>query len=280
MKKILLTAIFFCAVLFVSGACPVPSAKGCHNIEVRQDFNGLYIIKIPEERNSKVIPYVSDRLIYNKDVFEKTGAELVINAGYFDPNNKKTTSYVVIDGQTVLDPNTNKSLIENSAIKPHLQTILNRTEFRVLDCNGQTKYDITAHNSRPHHSCKIVHSIQAGPMLYPDLKLSREYFVTKDKNGNVTRDSISALKKCARTVIGIKDGDIYIVIATMYHKRTLPEMYKVCKQLHLDKAMNFDGGGSTSLNYKGTGNPKYKNLEIISDKKASARKLKSFLVIQ
>ena len=117
-------------------------------------------------------------------------------------------------------------------------------------------------------------------MLYPDLRLSREYFVTKDKDGNVTRDSISALKRCARTVIGIKNGDIYIIIANMYHKRTLPEMYKVCKQLNLDKAMNFDGGGSTSLNYKGTGNTEYKNFEIISDKKASARKLKSFLVIE
>lgn len=280
MKKILtLTAIFFTAIIFVTGACPVPE-KNCKNIEIKTDFNGLYIIKIPAERNSKVRPYISDRLIYNRDVFQKTNAELVINAGYFDPNNKKTTSYVVIDEQTVLDPTTNKSLTENTAIKPRLKTILNRTEFRVLSCNGQTKYDITAHNTKPEHCCKIIHSIQAGPMLYPDLKLSREYFVTKDKDGNVTRDSISALKRCARTVIGIKGEDIYIIIATMYHKRTLPEMYRVCKQLKLDKAMNFDGGGSTSLNYKGTDNPQYKNLEIISDKKASARKLKSFLVIE
>ena len=267
------------ALCFVSAAGFALAATCVKKIEITTN-NGLYIIKIPKEKNYKVYPYVTKLLTFNKDVFEKTDAELVINAGYFDPNNHKTSSYVVIDGQTILDPTTNKDLMTNKEVAPHLKTILNRTEFRVLDCGDETKYDIAAHNTRPHFRCKIVHSIQAGPMIYPDLKLSREYFVAKDKDGKVTRDSITALKKCARTIIGLKDGDIYIIIANIYHKRTLPEMYKVCKDLNLDKAMNFDGGGSTSLNYKGTDNPQYKNFEIISDKKASARKLKSFLVIK
>lgn len=277
MKKLI--TMLCLALCFVSAAGFALAATCAKKIEITTN-NGLYIIKIPKEKNYKVYPYVTKLLTFNKDVFEKTDAELVINAGYFDPNNHKTSSYVVIDGQTILDPTTNKDLMTNKEVAPHLKTILNRTEFRVLDCGGETKYDIAAHNTRPHFRCKIVHSIQAGPMIYPDLKLSREYFVAKDKDGKVTRDSITALKKCARTVIGLKDGDIYIIIANIYHKRTLPEMYKVCKDLNLDKAMNFDGGGSTSLNYKGTDNPQYKNFEIISDKKASARKLKSFLVIK
>ena len=277
MKKLI--TMLCLALCFVSAAGFALAATCAKKIEITTN-NGLYIIKIPKEKNYKVYPYVTKLLTFNKDVFAQTDAELVINAGYFDPNNHKTSSYVVIDGQTILDPTTNKDLMTNKEVAPHLKTILNRTEFRVLDCGGETKYDIAAHNTRPHFRCKIVHSIQAGPMIYPDLKLSREYFVAKDKDGKVTRDSITALKKCARTVIGLKDGDIYIIIANIYHKRTLPEMYKVCKDLNLDKAMNFDGGGSTSLNYKGTDNPQYKNFEIISDKKASARKLKSFLVIK
>lgn len=277
MKKLI--TMLCLALCFVSAAGFALASTCAKKIEITTN-NGLYIIKIPKEKNYKVYPYVTKLLTFNKDVFEKTDAELVINAGYFDPNNHKTSSYVVINGQTILDPTTNKDLMTNKEIAPHLKTILNRTEFRVLDCGGETKYDIASHNTRPHFRCKIVHSIQAGPMIYPDLKLSREYFVAKDKDGKVTRDSITALKKCARTVIGLKDDDIYIIIANIYHKRTLPEMYKVCKDLNLDKAMNFDGGGSTSLNYKGTDNPQYKNFEIISDKKASARKLKSFLVIK
>lgn len=278
MKKIISVMFLICAaVIFTTGACPVV-CRGTKNIEITNN-KGLYIIRIPKERNSCIKPYVTKLLTFNKDVYKQTGAELVINAGYFDPNNHGTSSYVVIDGKTVLDPTTNASLMNNKALEPHIDTILNRTEFRVLNCKGETRYDIAAHNARAPFRCEIVHSVQAGPMIYPDLKLSREYFVSKDENGKVTRDSITALKKCARTAIGIKDGDIYIIIANIYHKLTLPELYKVCEDLCLEKAMNFDGGGSTSLNYKGTDNPDYKNFEIISDKHASARKLKSFLVI-
>lgn len=277
MKKLITLLCLLCsAMIFATGACP--AGRGSEKIEITND-NGLYIIRIPKERNANIRPYITKSLAFNKDIFAKTGAELVINAGYFDPNNKKTSSYVVIDGKTVLDPTTNNSLMTNSSIKPYLNLVLNRTEFRVLDCHGQTKYDIAAHNTKPPFRCQIKHSIQAGPMIYPDLRLSREYFVMKDKDGNVTRDSITALKKCARTAIGIKDGDVYIIIANIYHKLTLPGLYKVCEDLGLEKAMNFDGGGSTSLNYKGTDNPQYKNFEITSDKNKNARKLKSFLLI-
>ena len=202
MKKLI--TMLCLALCFVSAAGFALAATCAKKIEITTN-NGLYIIKIPKEKNYKVYPYVTKLLTFNKDVFEKTDAELVINAGYFDPNNHKTSSYVVIDGQTILDPTTNKDLMTNKEVAPHLKTILNRTEFRVLDCGGETKYDIAAHNTRPHFRCKIVHSIQAGPMIYPDLKLSREYFVAKDKDGKVTRDSITALKNSSLKVsIGIK----------------------------------------------------------------------------
>ena len=277
-NSITVLCLLCCALIFSTAACPVPASRGTDKIEITNN-KGLYIIRIPKERNSNIRPYVTKSLTFNKDVFAKTNAELVINAGYFDPNNKKTSSYVVIDKKLVLDPTTNKSLMTNSSIKPYLNLVLNRSEFRVLDCHGQVKYDIAAHNARAPFRCEIKHSVQAGPMIYPDLRLSREYFVMKDKDGKVTRDSITALKKCARTAIGIKDGDVYIIIANIYHKLTLPALYKICEDLGLEKAMNFDGGGSTSLNYRGTDNPGYKNFEITSDKNKNARKLKSFLVI-
>lgn len=279
MKKLITMLFLLCTtVVFTTGACPA-TCKGCKNIEITND-KGLYVIRIPKESNYTIKPYITKFLTYNKDVFAMTDAELVVNAGYFDPKNHNTSSYVMIDKKIVLDPTTNSSLMDNQALAPNLNTILNRTEFRVMNCKGVTKYDIAAHNAKAPYQCEVIHSVQAGPMLYPDLKLSREYFVSKDADGNVTRDSITALKKCARTAIGIKDGDVYIIIANIYHKMTLPEMYKVCESLCLEKAMNFDGGGSTSLNYKGTNNPQYQNFEITSDKDKSARKLKSFLVIK
>lgn len=278
MKKILTAMLVLCCILCVTAFKCAPKCSGCKNIEVFND-NGLYVFHIPEEGKYKLYPYISEKLIYNTDVFKKTNAELVINAGYFDPKNKQTTSYVLKDKETVLDPEKNKSLMENSDLKPYMKKILNRTEFRVLDCSGNVKYEISSHKTKPPYRCEILHSIQAGPLLYPDLRMKEEHFVTT-KGTEVTRDSITALKKCARTAIGLKDNDIYIIVATTSHPLTLPELYDVCKDLCLDKAMNFDGGGSTSLDFKGTDNPEYKNLHIISDSNKSARKLKSFLVIE
>ena len=269
------------AVLFLVAGCLIFSAFGEPQVEITND-NGVYVVKIPQENIKCVQPHVVKLLQFNKTVFAQTGADLVINAGYFDPNNKNTSSYVVIDKKTVLDPTTNQRLMNNTALKPHLEQVLDRTEFRVLDCNGKQKYDIRKHSLPPfglkRTSCKIVHAIQAGPELYPNLRLEDEYFVEKSADGKLLRDSISAYKKCARTAIGIKDNDIYIIIATVQHRMTLPELAQYCKKLKLTKAMNFDGGGSTSLNFKGNFSTQNKPLEIISDKDASARKLKSFLV--
>lgn len=274
--KAVLMMIFACTVL--CGFKCESVCTGCKNIEVFEE-NGLYVFRIPFEGEYKVKPFVSEKLIYNTDVFKKTKAELVINAGYFDPKNGGTSSYVVQDKKMVLDPKTNNNLTQNTALKPYMKKILNRTEFRILDCKGKTKYDIAAHNAKTPYKCELMHSIQAGPLLYPDLRMEEEYFVATEGT-KVTRDSITALKKCARTAIGIKDNDLYIIIATTKHPLTLPELSEICKDLCLDKAMNFDGGGSTSLDYKGTDNPKYKNLHVISDKDKSARKLKSFLIIE
>lgn len=277
MKKISAIFFLFCiSIIFTAGKCK-SACVGCKNIEVTND-KGLYVFHVPSARNSVVKPFITKLLAYNRDVFSETGAELVINAGYFDPKNHGTSSYVVMDKKVVLDPTTNMSLMNNEALKPFLPIILNRTEFRIMNCAGKTKYDITAHETTAPYKCEIVHSIQAGPLLYPSLRLEEEYF-TIQKDGKVERDSITALKKCARTAIGIKGDDLYIIIATVQHRLTLPELSEVCKNLCLDKAMNFDGGGSTSLNFKGTDNPDFKDFEITSDKDKNARKLKSFLVV-
>lgn len=277
-KKIYTILFLLCAAgVFCSFKC-LPACTGCKNIEINEN-NGIYVFRIPYEGGFKVKPFVSDKLVYNKDIFKQTKAELVINAGYFDPKNQGTSSYVVMDKKLILDPETNKNLMDNASLKPHMKEILNRTEFRVLECGGKTKYEIAAHKARTPYKCEIIHSIQGGPLLYPDLRMKEEYFVATEGT-KVTRDSITALQKCARTAVGLKGNDLYIIIATTANPLTLPELSEVCKSLCLDRAMNFDGGGSTSLDFKGTDSPKYKNLHIISDKDKSARKLKSFLVIE
>ncbi len=275
MKKFNTIFPILCVVILFCAFKCVPSCIGCKNIEVMKE-DGLYVFRIPYEGGFDVKPFVSEKLVYNKDVFKQTKAQLVINAGYFDPKNQETTSFVVMDKKLALDPQKNKNFMENKTIQPHMKKILNRTEFRIMNCAGKTRYDIAEHNAKTPYRCEIMHSIQAGPLIYPDLRMQEEYFVVT-KGTEVTRDSITALKKCARTAIGLKDNDIYIIIATTSHPVSLPELYDICKDLCLDKAMNFDGGGSTSLDFRGNDN--VKELHIVSDNDKSARKLKSFLVI-
>ena len=279
-KNLFLVPVIFILLIFAAFGTKAFAGlvcNECKNIEI-VNKDGLYIIKIPAYGDFTVVPYISKNLITNREVFKKTGAELVINAGYFDPKNQETPSYVVMDKDVVLDPTKNKNLMENKSLQSNMSQILNRTEFRILDCHGKTKYDIAAHNAKAPYKCQIEYSVQAGPLIYPDLRLEKEYFVAQE-NGQVTRDSITALKKCARTAIGLQGNDIYIMIATTKHPMTLKEMSELSKELGLDKAMNFDGGGSTSLDFKGTTNPDFKNLHIVSDKDKTARKLKSFLIV-
>ncbi|MBQ2645568.1 hypothetical protein IJG14_08375, partial [bacterium] len=140
--------------------------------------NGLYIFKIDTKRlKGDIKPYYVTNLTTNEEVYNETGARLVINAGFFDPKNHQTVSYVTLNGQVVLDPHNNKNLMENKHLQPYLDKILNRSEFRILksDATGELKYDITAHNSPIQEGYKILHSIQGGPGLVPDLRLSEEF---------------------------------------------------------------------------------------------------------
>lgn len=274
MKKYIL-GLFLCfATVLCVAFKPLPICTGCKSIHV-QNQNGLYVIHIPYAGEYKVKPYVVEKLIENQKVFEKTKAKLVVNAGYFDMKNQGTTSYVIVDKKIELDPKTNPNLIENEELKPYMKEILNRTEFRILDCKGQTRYDISAHKSRVPYRCSLVHSVQAGPLLYPNLRLEQEAFLIK-KNGVVVKDSITSTTKRPRTAIGIKNNDLFLIVATKQNPLTINELVDVCRELNLDRAMNLDGGGSTSLDF----NVFDKKLHIVSEKNNSARKLKSFLVVE
>lgn len=234
---------------------------------------GIYIIEINTAKsNYQLVPFVVDKLETNKDVYEQTQAKLVVNAGFFDPKNQKTVSYVVIDGEMVLNPQENENLTGNENLKPYMDKILNRSEFRILeDEKGKKIYDIAPHNEEIANGLKLVHSIQAGPMLYPDLRLEEEFFVLV-KNGELKSESASCLHHYARTGIGIKKNKVYIFIATKEAPLTLIELSDIARLWGMEKAMAFDGGGSTSLNCD--------ELNVLSDYANEGRKLKSFLMLK
>ena len=239
--------------------------------------DGIYQIKIDNSpKDAKRLDFISvDELQTNQFIHRLYRSKLTVNAGFFDPKNQKTISYIESKGEGSENPLFNENLISNPVLGKNLSKILNRTEFRVLECeNGTYLYDIAEHNDSTPDGCYILTSAQAGPELYPRLRLEEEFFIVKDLNGNVIRESCSVLHKTPRTLIALKNGDIYIFIFTNQHPISLPEAREYLENFGVDKAMAFDGGSSSSLEFEDS-------IHVIStqgDGNDTGRKLKSFLI--
>lgn len=265
MKKLLILGLLLFATSNISIAGPSP-------IEVTYN-DGIYHIVLKGERIKKHVKFISsDSLITNKEAHQRAKAKLTVNAGYFDPENQKSISYVVSDRNTVDDPLVNENLLRNPFLMKNLDKILNRTEFRVVECdNRKFHYEIVPHKSSVDFGCNIITSAQGGPLVYPQLRLEEEAFIVK-KDGEVIRESCSVLHKTARTIIGLKGDDAHILIITDEHPMDMYEVHEYVKKLGWDRAMAFDGGSSTSMNYLN----KY-NVTSVGD--GAGRSVKSFLIV-
>lgn len=266
MKKllILLLALFISSNIVKAGVSP---------IEVTYN-DGIYEIVLKGEKIKKRVKFISsESLITNKEAHQRAKAKLTVNAGYFDPENQKSISYIVSDRNTTDDPLVNENLLRNPFLMRNLDKIINRTEFRVVECDsGKFHYEIVPHKSSVDFGCNIITSAQGGPLVYPQLRLEEEAFIVK-KDGEIIRESCSVLHKTARTIIGLKGDDAYILIITDKHPMDMYEVHDYVKSLGWDRAMAFDGGSSTSMNYL----DKY-NITSVGD--GAGRSLKSFLIVK
>lgn len=264
--KILLVMVFF------SIFCASPALAG--DISVSKD-NGIYHVILKGERIKKKIKFVvSEDLITNREAHIRGRSILTVNAGFFDPKNSKTISYIVTDRMISADPMFNSSLLANPFFRKNMNKVLNRSEFRVMQCGNKYEYAIVSHKAEVPFGCAVETSAQGGPLILPELRMEEEGFIVKNDKGEVIRESASVLHKTSRTIIGIKGTDeCHILIITDDNPMDLYEVQELCKELNLDRAMAFDGGSSTSLNYK--------DMEVISTKGDGAgRMLKSFMIVR
>jgi len=269
MKNIFITLIVSICIISFVFAADVKNAIDDDGLSVSEYKKGLYIVKIDPVLH-QIVPYVADGLATNSAVFKNKKPIISINAGYFDPKNQKTTSYVMINSVWEANPLLNENLMQNRSFANDMAKVLNRSEFRVMDCNGKKVYDIQQHNTFPPLDCTIIHSIQAGPEVVPIFKAEEEFF-TQTFDGKITRDPIGVGRKYARTAIALKDEKVYLIIATNEHPMSLYDLKDLGDELNFDKVLNLDGGGSTSFNYK--------DIEVVSDKDSTARRLKSFILV-
>ena len=239
---------------------------------VREPESGLFVIKI-NTKHYDVRPYaVQKGFDTSENVFKNNKFYGVLNGGYFDFKNQKTVSFVIRDEQVILDPLKNENLSKNPLIRDYMDLIFNRGELRRMDCNGEIKYDILKHYDTVPKGCKMIDSLQAGPILYPENKSDEEFFTKHDKDGKLVRNSIQVYDKKPRTAVAIKNNNVYFIIASKKHPMSLNDIAEFGKKNHYEKVLNLDGGGSTSFTNE--------NINIKSEANDTQRKVKSFLVIE
>lgn len=259
-------------IILILALCLISNTAFAANpIEIT--FNdGIYHIILRGEKIKKKIKFISsESLITNREAHKKAMARLTINTGFFDPKNQKTMSYIVNESVTAEDPLFNENLMSNPVLRQNLDKILNRTEFRIVECDRELKYEIVPHKTSVDFGCIVKTSAQGGPLVYPELKLEEEFF-TVTRDGVVVRESASVLQKTARTIIGLKDGEAHILIITDANPMDMYDVQAYCKKLGFDRAMGFDGGSSTSMNFKN-------EIEVTSVGDGGGRSLKSFMIV-
>jgi len=255
--------------------------------DIRYDSHSLeqsivHTLLIPTTSHFSVTPAVSQELSTLESFAQKHQAVAAINGGFFDPANRKSTSIVVQQGQLVAEPSQNERLMNNPKLAPYLKKILNRTEFRRYLCGQTVLYDIALHTEPPLTGCRLMDALGGGPRLLPELTSLQEGFLDFS-NGEVIRDSLNSSQPNARTAVGIThDGSLlWVVVAQKLEASTtsgmsLQALADFMKTLGVEKAMNLDGGSSSSLYYKG------KTLYGKVDEKGNLvrRSVKSVLLVQ
>lgn len=221
------------------------------------DRSTIHTLSIPPHGGFLVTPAVESQLSNLATFLDKYQPIAIINGGFFDPNNQKTASYIILNGDLVADPSTNERLVNNPKLVPYIDKILNRSEFRRYQCNSKTRYDIVLHSEPIPEDCQLVDALGAGPMLLPEDNSFEEGFVDY-ANEQVIRDALGSQRPNARSAVGITpEGTIILAMVAQIADYpansgiSLPNLATFLKTLGVEKAMNLDGGSSTSFSYQG-----------------------------
>lgn len=207
----------------------------------------------------RIRPAVSEPTTSTTSAMAKTlDAVAATNGGYFNlKDGGHSTSFVVLNGKTVADPEQNAALLSNPMLKPFLKRIFNRSEVRFLkDDHGRNLIDIVRHETPLSAGTTLVDSLQAGPQLLPTVESIDEAFVRTNPDGK-DMDAISALKVKARTAFGITNDGYALMLCVAGKGQdpessgiTLDDLAALMRKLGCVQALNLDGGASTTMYVK------------------------------
>lgn len=293
MKRIKLFAIFLLVTEFLAPSCsvlpsvsspPAPSPTASAENALRYTVHSLpqatvHTLLIPAQGRFSVTPALAAGVASPQTFAQQHRAIAVINAGFFDPQNQQSTSYITLQGRQVADPRQNDRLVNNPALAPYLKQIFNRSEFRRYRCDQTVRYDIAQHQDAVPGGCELVDAIGGGPRLLPNDTSVQEGFVDAAEG----RDALGSQLPNARTAIGItRQGDIlWVMVAQQPNAPTrsglsLPALAKFMQTQGVDSALNLDGGSSSAIYYRG----KTVHGKVDAEGNRVDRSVKSVLLVQ
>ncbi len=219
----------------------------------------VHLVTVPPDGAHQLAVAVAEDLRPLADWARDLKAIAAINAGFFDPQNGLTTSFVTLAGEVIADPRQNPRLMENPDLASYREAILNRSEFRIYTCGGQRRHAITPHRAPVPSGCDLTAAVGAGPQLLPVSTGYEEGFLAEDAQGRLVRDTLGSQTPNARSAVGLKaDGTVVLAIATQLPTAptssglTLAEFAEVLQQQGVVQALNLDGGSSTGLVWETT----------------------------
>jgi len=242
---------------------PSPSVSSPSPSEKKLEYNLhklprsiVHTLKIPAQSQFIVSPEIASNLKTVEEFAVSSQAIAAINGGFFDPENQKSTSAVIQNGQQVAKPEDNERVMSNLDLLPYLDKILNRSEFRRYRCGAMLMYDIARRQQLPPTNCQLSAALGAGPQLLPFMSLKEEGFWDGQADRS-PRDPLGYNQPNARSAIGLApDGSVILVLAAQRPDvngpgLSLPELADFMKKIGIEKGLNLDGGTSSALHFQG-----------------------------
>ncbi len=224
--------------------------------EYEHPTSRIHVVTVPAAYRLGIA--VSEGLMPLADLVVGTEAIAAINAGFFDPQNGLTTSYVTLADGLVADPRLNPRLVENPDLQTYLPAILDRSEFRIYDCDGEAHYEIVRHSAPLEAGCVLAGAVGAGPQILPVNTGYEEGFLANNAAGEVVRDALGSRYGNARSAVGLTaTGEVVLAIAAQRQDIPMPNGITVddfatfLADLGVVSALNLDGGSSSTLMFEG-----------------------------
>lgn len=201
-----------------------------------------YLAIVPDD--VEIRPVLAPRVMPLSRVARDAGAAMALNGAFFNRSDGVPASFIVRDGQMVADPRRNAALTGNPRLKAHLAKIFDRPEWRVWSTPAGRRVAFEPHHIGAAPGWKLVHAMQAGPVLLPFLGLEEGAFVRGHD------DAIGSKRRLGRSAIGLRrDGSTLLVALPRPPSPglTILELQAFMASLGAIEAMALDGGEASGF---------------------------------